>query len=138
MCKNKLNAMSKKLSLIAEFSQAFMRIIKNKILMTNVVANTIYILGASVYITYMTKYMEIVYNRSAINSTIIAGPAVLIGILLGFLVSGWIISTKRPRARILLLWNIFVGVIYVSGEISFIFFGCPNNAIEMQLSLNSK
>lgn len=102
--------------------------------MSNIWSGVFYIIGASAYITYMAKYVEIQYNRSSVTSTMIAGPAILIGVLLGFLISGWYISTRQPRPRKLLMWNVIVGCIFLLGELSYIFISCPQNSIEEQIS----
>ncbi|XP_077302634.1 organic anion transporting polypeptide 33Ea [Arctopsyche grandis] len=121
-----------------ELPIALKRLLKNKILMANISSGVFYILGASAYITYMAKYIEIQYNRSAISSTLIAGPAILIGVLIGFLLSGWYISTRQPRPRKLLMWNVIVGFVYLIGELSYIFISCPQNSIEQQISLTGR
>lgn len=113
---------------------ALKRLIGNKILMANILAGVFYVLGSSAYLTYMAKYIEVQYNRPAVTSTIIAGPAILIGMIAGFLGSGWYISKKKPVPRRLLFWNIIVGIMYLIGEASYVFLGCPQNAIEQQLS----
>lgn len=50
--------------------------------------------------------------------------------VLGFLLSGMIISKFKPGPRPLLAWNVFVGVCFVAGQIVFIFLGCADNGIK--------
>lgn len=49
--------------------------------------------------------------------------------VLGFLLSGLIISKFKPGPRPLLAWNVIVGIGFVLGQISFIFLGCTNSGI---------
>jgi hypothetical protein len=56
-------------------------------------------------------------------------PAILATVA-GFLISGYVISRFKPRASLVLGWNVFVGCVYISGEIIFIFLGCTNNGLQ--------
>lgn len=57
------------------------------------------------------------------------GPISLIGMVLGFLLSGLIISKFKPGPRPLLAWNVLVGMCFVAGQVCFIFLGCTNSEI---------
>ncbi|XP_065345657.1 solute carrier organic anion transporter family member 74D-like [Cloeon dipterum] len=113
-----------------EFPRALKRILSNKLLMTNIASSTFYILGASGYITYVTKYMEVQYNKTAANAGILAGTSGLLAMTLGFLVSGYVISKFQPRAKYVLGWNVVTGLTYILAEISFIFIGCPDVLVQ--------
>lgn len=52
---------------------ALRRLFKNKILMCNITSTIFYILGASGYMTFMPKYMEVQFHKSSAESTIITG-----------------------------------------------------------------
>lgn len=101
------------------------RLFKNKLLMYNTISGIFYILGASAYFTYMSKYMEVQFHKSAADATIISGPFTLVGMVTGFLVSGIVISKKKPSPSKLLLWNVFVGFMFMAGEIIYLFLTCP-------------
>jgi len=49
--------------------------------------------------------------------------------VLGFLLSGLIISKFKPGPRPLLAWNVLVGICFVLGQILFIFLGCTDAGI---------
>ena len=49
--------------------------------------------------------------------------------ILGFLVSGAVISKYKPSPRILLGWNVIIGVAYIVGEAGFLFLSCPETGI---------
>ncbi|CAL7943801.1 unnamed protein product [Xylocopa violacea] len=102
-----------------EFPTAMKRLLTNWLLTFNNLSGVFYVLGASAYITFLAKYLEVQYSTSAAGGTVIAGP--------------------RP----LLAWNVFVGLCFVAGQILFIFLGCSDVGIEgldletMQMNLTS-
>lgn len=108
-----------------QFPAAMGRLFRNKLLMCNIISGIFYILGASAYITFMSKYMEVQFHRSAADATIISGPLTILGVCIGFLASGYIISKKKPAPSKLLMWNVIVGMIYMCGQISNLYFTCP-------------
>ena len=128
---------------IREFPKTMKRLLTNWLLTFNNLSGVFYVLGASAYITFLAKYLEVQYSTFAANGTVIAGPVSLIGMVLGFLLSGMIISKFKPGPRPLLAWNVFVGVCFVAGQIVFIFLGCADNGIKgldldtMQMTLTS-
>ena len=115
---------------IREFPAAMKRLLTNWLLTFNNLSGVFYILGASAYITFLAKYLEVQYSLSAAGGTVIAGPISLVGMVLGFLFSGLIISKFKPGPRPLLAWNVFVGVCFVAGQILFIFLGCSHVGIK--------
>ncbi|XP_071633694.1 solute carrier organic anion transporter family member 74D isoform X2 [Temnothorax longispinosus] len=114
---------------IREFPKAMKRLLTNWLLTCNNLSAVFYILGASAYITFLAKYLEIQYSTSAAGGTVITGPISLVGIVLGFLLSGLVISKFKPGPRPLLAWNVLVGIIFVVGQILYIFLGCTNSGI---------
>ena len=114
---------------IREFPAAMKRLLTNWLLTFNNLSGVFYILGASAYITFLAKYLEVQYSLSAAGGTVIAGPISLVGMVLGFLFSGLIISKFKPGPRPLLAWNVFVGICFVAGQILFIFLGCSHIGI---------
>lgn len=126
-----------------EFPKAMKRLLTNWLLTCNNLSGVFYVLGASAYITFLAKYLEVQYSTSAAEGTVIAGPISLVGMVLGFLLSGLVISKFKPGPRPLLAWNVLVGVFFVAGQISFIFLGCSGVGISglnletMQMNLTS-
>lgn len=114
---------------IREFPKAMKRLLMNPLLTCNNLSGVFYILGASAYITFLAKYHEVQWSMSAAGGTVIAGPISLVGMVLGFLLSGLVISKFKPGPRPLLAWNVFVGICFVLGQISFIFIGCESSGI---------
>ncbi|XP_029161942.1 solute carrier organic anion transporter family member 4C1 [Nylanderia fulva] len=128
---------------IREFPTAMKRILTNWLITCNNISAVFYILGASAYITFLAKYLEVQYGTSAAGGTVIAGPISLVGMVLGFLLSGLLISKFKPGPRPLLAWNVFVGICFVAGQVSFMFFGCTDAGIRgvdfetMQMNLTA-
>lgn len=115
---------------IREFPTAMKRLLTNWLLTFNNLSGVFYVLGASAYITFLAKYLEVQYNTSAAGGTVIAGPISLVGMVLGFLFSGLIIGKFKPGPRPLLAWNVFVGICFVAGQILFIFLGCSDIGVK--------
>ncbi|PNF14783.1 hypothetical protein B7P43_G07610 [Cryptotermes secundus] len=112
------------------FKMGLKRLILNKLLMANIMAGVFYILGASGYMTYTIKYLETQFQKSAAGANIIAGVPAILATVAGFLISGYVISRFKPRTSLVLGWNVFVGCVYIAGEILFIFLGCTNNGLQ--------
>src|SRR5688572_1002230 len=47
----------------------------------------------------------------------------------GTLASGFVLSKFKPRARYVTGWNVFIGVVYILGEASYIFLGCSSDRV---------
>lgn len=78
------------------------------------------------------KYIKKMYNINIyiyFFSLLFIGPISLINMVIGLLLSGFIISKFKPSPRPLLAWNVFVGICFVLGQISFIFLGCTDSGI---------
>lgn len=117
-----------------------MRLLKNKLLMFNIISGIFYILGSSGYITFLSKYIEVQFHKNTANATVITGPITLFGMVAGFLISGIVISKKKPSPKILLFWNVVVGVGYMLGQFSYLFLTCPDGTmplVEGRLNLST-
>lgn len=58
---------------IRDFPKAMKRLLTNWLLTCNNLSAVFYILGASAYITFLAKYLEVQYGTSAAGGTVIAG-----------------------------------------------------------------
>lgn len=131
---------------IETLPSTLIRLFKNKLLMYNTLSGIFYILGASAYFTYMSKYLEVQFHKSAADATIITGqchllkslwptlffihcqilgPFTLIGMVAGFLVSGIVITKKKPSTSKILMWNVIVGIMFMVGELVYLTLTCP-------------
>lgn len=59
--------------MFSEFPVALKRLLKNKLLMANILGGVFYILGGSAYITYITKYMEVQFHQTAAGASFVIG-----------------------------------------------------------------
>uniref|UniRef100_A0A1B6HKW4 Solute carrier organic anion transporter family member n=1 Tax=Homalodisca liturata TaxID=320908 RepID=A0A1B6HKW4_9HEMI len=125
--REKLLEVEENLPTMKEFPSALSRLLKNKLLMANILSGVFYILGGSAYITYITKYLEIQFHQTAAGASVIIGPTAILSMTSGFLISGAVISKFKPRPLYLLSWNVIVGISFIIGEISFIFLSCEDS-----------
>lgn len=56
-----------------DFPTALMRLLKNKILIYNIISTIFYILGSTGYITFLSKYIEVQFNKNPSDATILTG-----------------------------------------------------------------
>lgn len=112
---------------LKDFPKALMRLLKNKLLMFNNVSAVFYILGASGYMTFLSRYMEVQFLKSPQNATILIGPLTIFGMVFSIMMSGLIITKKKPRPGVVLAWNVFVGCLYMLGQIAYFFLYCEAN-----------
>ncbi|XP_011500421.1 PREDICTED: solute carrier organic anion transporter family member 5A1 [Ceratosolen solmsi marchali] len=115
---------------LKEFPKTIKRILMNKLLMLNIFSGVFYVLSASSFMNFISKYLEVQFETSPGEGTIITGPLTLLGMVLGFLISGIVIGKFKPSARPLLFWNVIVGLCYFFGQIAFMFLGCGSGTIE--------
>lgn len=111
---------------LLDFPKALMRLLRNKLLIYNIISGVFYILGAAGYMTFLTKYMEVQFHKTAQSATIIVGPVSIIGMVIGLIGSGLIISKKKPSPSKVLMWNVIVGLVYILGQISYMFMYCKD------------
>ncbi|XP_043271087.1 solute carrier organic anion transporter family member 74D isoform X2 [Venturia canescens] len=115
---------------LRDFPVTLKRVMLNKIILCNSLAATCGILGVIPYITYLAKYLEVQFSTPAAGGTVVTGTISLIGMVMGFLISGFVISKFKPAAAKLLSWNVFVGVIYFGIIMSFIFVECDGPRVK--------
>lgn len=92
--------------------------------MFNILANIFFILGSSGYMTFLTKYLEVQFSKTASEGTIITGPVTIVGMTIGFILSGYIISKYRPAPKYLFFWNVILGLFTMGGQFTYMFLQC--------------
>lgn len=95
--------------------------------MYNLFSAVFYILGSNGYMTFITKYIEVQFNRTSSDATVFTGPLTILGMTLGFLGSGYVISKYKPSPRKLFFWNVVVGLCYVFGQYSYMHLSCDGS-----------
>lgn len=108
-----------------------MRLLKNKLLMFNLASSVFYLLGSTGYMTYLTRYMEVQFNKTSSEATIFTGPVTIIAIASALLLSGYVISKYKPSPRKLFFWNVIVGTCYLFGQLAYMGLTCevPNTVV---------
>lgn len=107
--------------------KTFKRLLKNPTLMCNNFSSVFYLFGYAPYWIFTPKYIEIQYRQSAATSSLVTGTIALGFSALGILLSGYVISKFKPKARSMAAWNVLVGFLTVAGMLTYSFIGCPDN-----------
>ncbi|EDV35736.1 uncharacterized protein Dana_GF12320 [Drosophila ananassae] len=107
--------------------KTFKRLITNKTYMCNTLSSIFYLVGYTPYWIFTPKYIEVQYRQSAATSSMVTGTVALAFSAVGVLLSGFIISRYKPRARYMAAWNVIVGFLTVAGILAYAFIGCPGN-----------
>lgn len=122
----------------SDFSRAFMRLLKNKVIICNNIASIFYILGASGFMTFMSRIMEVQFKKSSQGGSIITGPVTIMGIVLGLLISGYYISKRKPLPKYLFFWNVVVGLISMCISLTYANLGCDDgNTLMLNKSIRA-
>lgn len=128
--KTQLSGPSKTVELsFQDFLKAFKRIVTNKILIVNTWSGILYIIGASGFITYMVKYLEVQFQKSAAESSKVTGPMAILAMCLGYLSAGFVISKYKPKAFNLLMWNVIGGITFVAGQMIILNLSCSEQPL---------
>jgi hypothetical protein len=69
-------------------------------------------------------------SNSYFHCHIFIGVLAILATVAGFLISGYVLTRFKPRTSFVLGWNVFVGCVYIAGEIVFIFLGCTDNGLQ--------
>uniref|UniRef100_A0A1I8NU26 Solute carrier organic anion transporter family member n=1 Tax=Stomoxys calcitrans TaxID=35570 RepID=A0A1I8NU26_STOCA len=111
----------------SDMLRTFKIFFQNKIIFFNMLSNTFFFFGYLPYWIFTAKYIEIQYRQSASTSSMVTGTVALVFSAVGILLSGFIVSKFKPRARYLAAWNIIVDIVTMAGMIAYAFIGCPAN-----------
>lgn len=69
--------------------------------------------------------MEVQFHRSAADASIITGPVMIFGVVIGLLASGYVITKLKPSPSKLLMWNVIVGIGFMAGQVINLYLTCP-------------
>ncbi|XP_032590483.1 solute carrier organic anion transporter family member 74D [Drosophila grimshawi] len=105
----------------------FKRLSTNRTYMCNTLSNIFYLIGYTPFWIFTPKYIEVQYKQSAATSSMVTGTVALAFSAIGVLLSGFIISRYKPRARYMAAWNVICAVMVVAGVVTYAFIGCPDN-----------
>lgn len=117
-----------------DFPTALKRLLLNKLLICNIFSGIFYILGSGGFMTFISKYMEVQFNKTKADSTIVAGPLNILGIVVGLMASGWFITKRKPGTSKVLFWNVILGCTYMVGQFSYMFLSCSDDKMPMPVN----
>lgn len=114
--------------LFTDFPAALMRLLKNKLIIFNNIAGIFYILSATIYMTFIGRVMEVQFNTSAHSGSILTGPTTILGMTIGILLSGYMITKYKPPPKYLFLWNAIIALMSASSQMVYTQIGCNGDA----------
>ncbi|XP_014290649.1 solute carrier organic anion transporter family member 74D [Halyomorpha halys] len=123
---------------LKDFLATFVRLFKNKVVMCKTMVGILYVFGYLPYWMYMPKYFEVIFKQSAAVANLATGFVGLICSAIGILLSGFVISRFKPKARTLSMWNFIVKVITICGFIVYNFLGCAVNDMQGDISVTGE
>lgn len=71
--------------------------------------------------------MEVQFNRTSAGGSAFTGPITIIGMVVGLLTSGYVITKYKPPPKYLFFWNVLIGLISMCAAISYTQLGCESN-----------
>lgn len=95
--------------------------------MLNSFSSVFYILSFSGTVTFMGRMMEVQFNKTSAGGSIFTGPLTMIGMAIGILLSGYVISKYKPRSSYVFFWSIIVGLVAVFSTLIYTQLGCGSN-----------
>ena len=101
------------------------RLLKNKVYVFNSLSTIFYLFGFIGFGTFVPKYFEYHFRRSASSSGSSGGMSKAIGSVVGMLISGYVLGRFKFRSRVVSGWNVFIGCAGVAFFIAASFVACP-------------
>lgn len=111
--------------LFVDFPKAIWRLLTNRMLMLNTLEAIFWCLSYS-GLSFIGRIMEVQFNRTSAGGSIFTGPLTMLGMAVGMLLSGFVITKYRPSANLLFSWNIGIGFIYLLSTFSYTQLGCES------------
>merc|ERR1712136_169805 len=114
---------------LKEFPVALRRLLTNKMVIFNNLSAVFYIFALSGYFTFLPKFIETQYEQSAARSGMVNGGISITFMCTGLLLAGFVISRYRPRAGLLVAYDIVIGFFFVVAMVSFAFVKCDSKSV---------
>lgn len=116
-----------------DFFVALLRLLRNKLVVLKLASEVFYVLAAIGIMVYYSKFMEVMFNRSAADASLVTGPFEMVTTIVGFYLAACIIGKSQPSFRILTFASILVGLMYaIAFAINFIL-PCDTTSVASQL-----
>ncbi|KAK9498790.1 hypothetical protein O3M35_003347 [Rhynocoris fuscipes] len=107
-----------------DFKETMIRLLKNPILMLNSFSTVFFAIGGMGFWTFLPKYFEYQFRKSASEANFIAGSIGLICTAFGVITSGIVMSVFRPRPSYVAGWNVITEIYQTGAFIALAFLGC--------------
>ena len=111
------------------------RLLHNKVYVFNSLSTIFMLFGFIGFGTFVPKYFEFHFRRSASSSGSSGGMSKAAGATVGILISGLVLGRFKFRARVVTGWNVFIGATGVVFFLAMSFVACPR--VELAPSCDS-
>ena len=101
------------------------RLLNNKVYVFNSLSTIFMLFGFIGFGTFVPKYFEFHFRRSASTSGSSGGMSKAAGATVGILLSGLVLGRFKFRARVITGWNVFIGATGVVFFLAMSFVACP-------------
>ena len=101
------------------------RLLSCKVWVFNSISTIFYLFGFIGFGTFVPKYFEYHFRRSASSSGSSGGMSKALGSVAGILISGFVLAKIKFRPRVVSAWNVLIGVAGVIFFIAASFVACP-------------
>uniref|UniRef100_A0A1B6M0J5 Solute carrier organic anion transporter family member n=2 Tax=Graphocephala atropunctata TaxID=36148 RepID=A0A1B6M0J5_9HEMI len=118
------------------FCQMIKRLYKNPLLLCNTFSYVFYMFGVLFYYVFMPKYMESQFHMTASDANMITGTVGLISSAIGVIISGYVVSSYKPTARMITGCNFCVEAFGVLCMLVYAHLGCPGNNLHGQWAVD--
>lgn len=110
--------------------EALKRLCTNKIWLGNSFNTILVLLAYSGYWSFKPKYLENQFHQSASSANFYTGLASLVASVFGIMLGSIVMRWKRPNARIVTGYNLFITVVSAGVMLLLVFVGCPKVEIQ--------
>lgn len=112
---------------VSDMWRSVKRLTVNKVFMYNTFAQSFYLFGYLAYWIYTPKYIETQYRQSAATATMATESIALGFSAAGVVLSGYVVSKYKPKARTMAAWNALVDFLTVAGCLCYIIIACKGS-----------
>lgn len=83
-------------------------------------------IGTCVYDNYLTKYIEVQFNKTPAAATVFTGPLSMIGMMIGLLASGFLMTKYKIPPQKLYFWCFLCGLFAVLARVTYSQIACDD------------
>lgn len=117
---------------IETFIVALRRLIGNKLVVFKLTAEVFYVIAGTGIVVYYSKFMEVMFNRSPSDASIVTGPMEMVLTISSYYLAACIIGNRQPSYRKLILSSIFVSCLVFTGFLVNVLLPCDTSSVASQ------